>query len=270
MKHPIGVVAVDDEPLALELLCDLLAKDDAFELLGRCGEGKAALRLIRHLQPEVAFLDIEMPERGGLEVAKALAAETAPEWVFVTAFSQHAADAFEVAALDYLVKPFSDQRFFAVMERVKRRVQEKRIQALATQMASLSQGLTEGPSIPDADAQPSEAPLRRIPVQTSGRTLLIDDHEILWIESCDYYARLHTCQGSHLVRIPLATFEQRLDPQRFVRLHRQTIVNLRQVREVHPLLKGKRQVVLRDGTTLAISRSRLRRIERLLMPDVRR
>lgn len=266
MNGPIRVVAVDDEPLALELICDFLEKAPGIELVGRCGDGRRATELIRRLRPDIAFLDIEMPEQGGLEVAKAFASTQAPVWVFVTAFSQHAARAFEVEALDYIVKPFSDRRFSAVLERAMRRVREKQLGLLAGQMASLNQQIHDPPTAPatiDATGG-GEGTLQRVAVTCQGRSRLIDVHDIQWIESCDYYARLHTAAGSHLVRTSLAAFEEQLDPRWFARIHRSAIVSLREVQEIHRLLKGSRRVVLRDGTELPVSRSRSRHLEALL------
>lgn len=272
MSERIRVVVVDDEPLALDLLCDLLARDPQVELVGRCGDGRGALRLLEDQRPDVVFLDIEMPERGGLDVARALTGDDAPVVIFVTAYSQHAAQAFEVQALDYVVKPFSDARLAAVSERAKRRVREKRLGDLAGQMASLSLDLkSPSPSVEwtgDVDGGAAAPYLQRIPVPSDGRSLILDVEQVLWIESCDYYARLHTLAGRHLVRIPLSTFEEKLDPRQFARVHRKAIVQLNQICEVQQLLKGSRQVVLRDGTVLPVSRSRLRNLESRLVPQL--
>ena len=273
MSERIRVVAVDDEPLALDLLCDLLVRDPHIELVGRCGDGQGALRLLDEKRPDVMFLDIEMPERGGLDVAGALTGDGAPVVIFVTAYSQHAARAFEVQALDYVVKPYSDARLAAVLERAKRRVREKRLGDLAGQMASLSQDMQASmPSLAPAAEKAADGTgsvyLQRIPVSGDGRSLILDVEQVLWIESCDYYARLHTSAGKHLVRISLSTFEEKLDPRQFARVHRKAIVQLNQVCEVQQLLKGNRQVVLRDGTVLPVSRSRARSLESRLVPQL--
>ncbi len=260
------VLIVDDEPLARDTLRDLLARDGEVQLIGEYGDGHSALASIRELRPDIVFLDIEMPERGGLEVACSLTPEEMPAIIFVTAYSQHAVSAFEVEALDYVVKPFTDQRFFAALERAKRRVREQQVGELAEKMASLGAELGRTDSPPATEA--GEPYLTRIRVTASGRTLILKAHQIVWIESDDYYARLHTATGSHLVRASLASFEQRLDPARFLRIHRGAIVNLAAVTEIEHLFKGARRVVLKDGTCLKVSRSRQRQVEATLAPKL--
>ncbi|MEM7356947.1 MAG: LytTR family DNA-binding domain-containing protein, partial [Acidobacteriota bacterium] len=257
MSH-FRVLAVDDEPLARDTLRDLLAQDPQVELAGEYGDGASALAAIRKERPDIVFLDIEMPERGGLEVLGALQPEELPAIVFVTAYGHHAVNAFELEALDYVVKPFSDERFFAALERAKRRVREQRLGELAGKMASLTAELqgTEA----SAPTEPRPTYLQRIRVSSGDRTLILKARDVTWIESEDYYARLHTAKGSHLVRNSLAAFEQQLDPARFLRVHRGAIVNLDQIIEIEHLFKGARNVVLEDGTRLRVSRSRRARV----------
>ena len=268
MKRLRAFVA-DDEPLAREMLRDLLAEDPEIEWVGECGDGRTALERIQALDPDLVFLDIEMPEQSGVDVARTLAADRTakdgpgrrmPACIFITAYSGHAIEAFELEALDYVVKPFSDQRFFAALERAKRRARERQMSDLASQIASLSR--QDDPRNKDEPRQPSH--LSRIQVPSQGRTLLVPIQEVVWIESCDYYARVHTIHGAHLVRTALSWFEERLDPERFVRIHRGAIVHQHFVVEIEHLLKGHRAVVLRDGTRLRISRSRQRQVDRVL------
>lgn len=257
------VLAVDDEPLALDVVRDLLERDGEVDLVGACGDGKRAEEMIRRYRPDIVFLDIEMPERGGLDVARSLASEEVPAVVFVTAYGQHATKAFDVEALDYVVKPFSDDRFYAALHRAKRRVRERRLGELAGKMASLT---AEIGGTGDGKAAVEEGFLTRIPVQSGTRSLILKAREVFWIESCDYYSRLHTGNGSHLVRVSLASFEERLDPRRFLRVHRRAIVNVEEVRSVERTPKGGRELVLIDGTRLAVSRSRQRVVEEALTP----
>lgn len=259
------ILVVDDEPLARETIADLLAQDPCVELAGEYGDGRSALGAIRDLRPDIVFLDIEMPERGGLEVLAALAPEELPAIVFVTAYDDHAVSAFELEALDYVVKPFSDRRFFDALERAKRRVREQRLGELAGKMASLTAELGGSAQAPPAGER-KKSYLRRIRVSSAGRTLIVKVCDVNWIESEDYYARLHTAAGSHLVRNSLASFEQQLDPARFLRIHRGAIVNLDEVTEIEHLFKGARNVVLADGTRLRVSRSRRRQVEATLAP----
>ncbi len=269
------VLVVDDEPLARETLTYLLEQDPEVDLVGECGDGASALEVIRAQHPDLVFLDIEMPELSGLEVAAALAPPELPTIVFVTAYNQHAVNAFDVEALDYIVKPFSDTRFFAALERAKRRVRERRLGALAEQMASLAvqHGDTTGPitaGVPASSMRNTVEPpnLSRIRVTTGGRTLIVKAQDVDWIESDDCYARLHTQNGSHLVRASLTSFEQRLDPERFLRIHRGAIVNLDRVVEIEHLFKGARTVVLNNGTRLRVSRSRQRQVDEILAPKL--
>lgn len=263
------VIAVDDEPLALELVEDLLKRDPEVRFLGGCGDGKAAIELILRSGPDIVFLDIEMPEEGGLDVVRAIPQEELPAVVFVTAYGHHAIKAFEVEALDYVVKPFSDDRFFFALERAKRRVRERRLGELAGKMASLTAELEHGSG---GEGPPREDPgyLTRISVTTKGRSIIVRSREIQWIESCDYYSRLHVAQSSYLVRVSLNSFEERLDPAHFVRVHRGSIVNIDSVAEIQHLSRGTRRIVLSDGTQLPISRSRLGRVDQVFAPRMGR
>ena len=273
---PLRALVVDDEPLAREMVRELLRQDPEIEVIGESGDGRQALDQIRQWNPDVVFLDIEMPEQSGLDVAASLAKDASPQElpaiIFLTAYSSHAIEAFELEALDYVVKPFSDQRFFATLERAKKRVRQQRLGALASQIAALSQGFEQdSETVPEkrpknpTESRPPEADfLRRVPVSQNGRTKFIPVEQVIWIESCDYYSRVHTQAGSHLVRTSLAWFEERLDPSHFLRIHRGAIVHQEQVVEMKSLFKGHRELVLRDGTRLKISRSRRRLVEQAL------
>lgn len=253
-------VVVDDEPLARSMVGDLLERDPEIQLVGEAGDGKAAIALIHARRPDIAFLDIEMPEAGGLEVARAVDAQSMPAIVFVTAYRSFATEAFERAALDYVVKPFSDRRFEAALGRAKQRVRERRLLGLAERLAAVAAELNE-PSARAAD-QPY---LSRIPVQRDGRTRIVDAEQVIWIESHDYYARIHTAERSFLVRKSLNAFESRLDPRRFLRVHRQALVNLRHVIEVEHRMRGALSLRLSNGARCAVSRSRRQAVaERLL------
>jgi len=259
------VLAVDDEPLARETVRDLLERDPQVLCIGECGDGRSALKEIRDQRPDIVFLDVEMPERGGLEVLAALDPETLPAIVFLTAYNEYAVRAFELEALDYVVKPFSDKRFFAALERAKRRVREQRLGELAGKMVSLSAELGAGKDRSEAE---TGGTLSRIRVSSGDRTLILKTREVVWIESEDYYARLHTARGTYLVRTSLTTFEQELDPAKFVRIHRGAIVNLDEVVEIERLFKGAKTVVLASGHRLRISRSRQRDVEEILAPKL--
>jgi two-component system LytT family response regulator len=266
----LRAVVVDDEPLARGILKSLLEQDVGVEVVGEAADGESALALIRKERPDVAFLDIEMPERGGIEVAAALAPEELPAVIFVTAYSEHATRAFDLAALDYVVKPFSDERLFAALGRAKERLKRQRLSHLAERIAHLAGELEADDKPAPAAAEPfpgpAPAPLTRIAVTRQGRSLVIPVERILWIASEDYYARLHTEAGSFLVRSSLAWLEERLDRQQFQRVHRQAIVNLSHVTEVEHLLRGALRLVLKDGTRCPVSRSRRAQVAERLLP----
>ena len=239
----------------------LLARDRDVDVVGEASAGTDGLELIRKVRPDLAFLDVEMPGMNGVEIVRALDRSQRPAVVFITAFNEFATDAFDVEALDYVVKPFSDRRFFAALERVKARLKEHRLSELMRRAASEA---VEASTEVDDNGDYCLA----IPVRSHGRSRLLKVRDLLWIESADYYARLHTPRGSHLVRVSLATLEKRLDPKLFLRVHRGAIVNIREVVAVEHLPKGAQIVVLSDGTRCRVSRSRKSVVDSVLLPDL--
>ena len=258
------VLVADDEPLARSMVAALLRQDEEIESVVECGDSKTAHDLIVRQRPDIVFLDIEMPEVTGLDLARDVG-EDGPVVVFVTAFSRYAPEAFEVNASDYVLKPFSDQRFAEALHRAKRRVRERRLGQLANQLATLSSELR-----PDAD-QPSskgeEGFLQRLSFKHDERTIVLKMAEVIWIEAEDYYVRIHSKRGRHLVRTALATLEERLDPRDFLRVHRGAIVNVHEVTEVRDA--AGLTLVLADGTETPVSRSRRASVESALVPRIR-
>ncbi len=267
----VRVAVVDDEPLAREVLEDLLGRDPEVELVASAGDGATAARLLRDLRPDIVFLDVEMPERGGLAVAAELA-EGPPFVVFVTAHSRYAPEAFEVEAVDYLVKPFADERFRRSLARAKQRVREHRMTGLATRLAEeVAEGAVgRGPSRRGEAGAGEEASafLERIPVRRHGRSLLLPVESVVWIESEDYYARFHTANASYLVRAALTSLERRLHPRSFLRVHRSAIVNLREVVAFEPLTRGAWSLALSNGARCRVASSRLAEVKKRLLPDL--
>ena len=249
------VLVVDDEPLARETVAALAGRDAEVEVVGEAGDGRRARELMATTAPDIVFLDIEMPELDGLGVADGLAPERRPVFVFVTAYADYAPRAFDVQASDYVLKPFSDDRFAKALGRAKRRVRERRLGELATRVAGLSAELQPGEAAPAGE---------RLRIESGGRTLFVPIGEIVWIESQDYYCRLHTTGGHHLLRASLASFEERLPEGRFIRAHRSALVALAAVRELVPIGRGARALVLSDGRRVRVARSRLRAVERAL------
>ena len=253
------VLVADDEPLARGIVANLLKDDPEIESVFERGDAAGARECIASQRPDIAFLDVEMPGATGLQVAAGLP-EEAPIVVFITAFSSYATQAFEVSATDYVLKPFSDDRFREALERAKRRVRERRLGALATQVATLSAELQHE----SEPGKPADAPryLQRIALKDGDRSVVLRASDIIWIEAEDYYVRIHSDRGRHLVRTPLATLEARLNPRDFLRVHRGAIVNVQKVAEVRDA--GGMTLVLIDGTELPVSRSRRSTVAALL------
>jgi len=259
------VLIADDESLARGILANLLKDDPEIELVLECSDAVSTREGLARLHPDIAFNDIEMPGATGLQLAGDLQDE-GPIVVFVTAFSNYAAQAFDVSATDYVLKPFSDERFREALDRAKRRVRERRLGELATQVATLSAELHhEEPAgrRPAAD----HTHLERFAFKDGDRSVVLKAAEIVWIEAEDYYVLVHSKQGRHLVRASLASLEQRLDPQRFLRVHRTAIVNVEEVRSFHDA--GRLTLTLSNGATVLVSRSRRTHVESILRPRLR-
>ena len=261
----LRAVIVEDEPLARGIVRDLLSRDQSVKTVGEAGTGAEGLDLIRKLRPDLAFLDVEMPEMTGVDIVRALDPAERPTVVFITAYSEFATDAFEVEALDYVVKPFSDRRFFAALDRAKARVKEHRLSGLMRRAATEA---GEIGSQPADDANADAGHLKTIAVRSGGRSHLLRVRDLVWIESADYYSRLHTARGSHLIRTSLATLERRLDPARFLRVHRGAIVNVDEVVAIEHLPKGAQMIVLSNGARSRVSRSRRPVVETVLLPSL--
>ena len=262
MTAPLRVVVVDDEPLARSGMCGLLARDPEVSVVAQCADGAEAVAAIAGLKPDLVLLDVQMPEMDGFEVLREVGPARMPVVVFVTAFDRFALRAFDVAAVDYLLKPFDDERFDLAIARAKHAVRN----AEAGELGRRLMRLVERQGAP-ADAAPPPEPARhatRLVVKSAGRTVFVRAEEVDWIEADDYYARLHVGGKTHLLRETMGSLEARLDPARFFRAHRSAIVNLDRVREVQFLFGGEHVVILHDGTRLKLSRSRLEKLEAML------
>ena len=265
----LRVLVADDEPLALEMTRELVERDAELEVVGTASDGSRAVEEIERLAPDIVLLDIEMPEASGLEAVRRLEASRLPVFIFVTAYDRYATEAFEVEALDYVLKPVSERRLSEALERAKRRVRERRLSGVAEQVATLTAGIG-GVSSRRGERKVERGYLRRLPVATGGRTRFVDVSEILWIESEDYYVRLHTRRGGRLLRATLQSLEERLDPGRFCRVHRGAIVQLGEVEELRTLSKGGHALLLSDGTRVRVSRGRWARVQGILAPRLRK
>ncbi len=240
----IRTLIVDDEPLARSRVRELLETQPDVEVTGECGNGREAIGAIRGETPDLVYLDVQMPEVTGFEVLEALEPAAAPAVVFVTAFDQFAVRAFEVHAVDYLLKPFDRERFLASLERAREAVGRRREGRVDERLGALL-----------ADLGAQRRYLKRLLVKNGSRTVLLQAGEIDWIESAGNYVRVHVGRERHLLRETMTTLEERLDPERFIRIHRSTIVNLDRVRELEPYFHGDYVVRLNDGTRLTMSRT---------------
>lgn len=243
----IRALIVDDEPYARERVRRLLGDDGQIDVVGECPDGFDAVEKIRELGPDLLFLDVVMPGKDGFEVLDEIGARM-PAVIFLTAFDRFAVRAFDACALDYLLKPFDEERFARAVRRAK---------------AALAGPETDGQRVARS-LQTAEGRLHRLVVKTNGRLRLVKTADIAWIGAEGNYACVHTGSGDYLVRETLSALEVQLDPQRFVRIHRATIVNLDRVRELEPLVNGQHAVLLDDGTRITMSRRYRAHVERVL------
>ncbi|HKR83082.1 MAG TPA: response regulator [Terriglobales bacterium] len=238
--RPWRAVVVDDEPLARQTLRLLLAREQDFSIVAECGDGAEAIATIGRERPDVLFLDVQMPELDGFEVLRQIGPGSIPAIIFVTAFDQYALRAFEEHALEYLLKPFSDERFAVVVEWTRTRLRERKNASMAGRLSDLLSTV---------------APQRRqLAVRDSGRTVVIPHDEILWIEAEDYCARIHLRGRTLLVRDSLRSLESALSESGFVRVHRSAIASVACMREIEPARSGDQRLTLCDGTVLKVSR----------------
>jgi two-component system LytT family response regulator len=238
----IKVLIVDDEPPAREVIRKMLAEDDDLQVVGECSNGAEALGAIARQAPDLMFLDIQMPEVDGFELLEACGGGKMPAVVFVTAFNRYAVKAFEVSAVDYLLKPFDHERMALAVERAKTNLRERSELERSEQVLDLLNRLGAG------------GYLKRFVIKNNGRILLIASEDVDWIEADGNYALLHCGKDRHMIRETLKGLEERLDPERFYRIHRSTIVNIDAVKELHKHFNDDHLVILKDGGELVLSR----------------
>ncbi len=234
----IRALIADDEPLARRKIRSLLAREPDVEVAGECGSGQEAAKLIRELDPNLIFLDIEMPELDGVSMLQGLGGRMGPAVIFVTAYDQYAVRAFDVNALDYLLKPIDRRRFQTALERVRSHLRKSEDRAAS--------------------------PLTRLLVRSGDRTQVLKVDDVDWVESADNYVKVHTLGQTHLLRETLSHLRSRLDPARFLRIHRSALVNVDRIQSLYPLFHGDQMVVLQDGTELPLSRRYRQELESLL------
>ncbi|HEY0476551.1 MAG TPA: LytTR family DNA-binding domain-containing protein [Kofleriaceae bacterium] len=268
-SRPIRTLIVDDEPMARASIRVLVAGDPEIQLVGECSSGSDAVIAIAAHAPDLVFLDVQMPRMNGFEVLAAVGDDRRFAVVFVTAYDSYALAAFDVQALDYVLKPFDDRRFHRAVERAKARIRHARLDHLATELVQVVSGAAPAGAAAAAAAPGGSAP-ERITIRDGARTVFVAIEDIDWIEAADYYVQLHVGDKAYLHREPMRDLEARLDPRRFVRIHRSAIVALDRIAEMRPSAHGDHCVRLRDGTELKLSRARRGRLRVLLATQATR
>jgi two-component system, LytTR family, response regulator len=248
--RPLRVLIVDDEPLARRRLKALLKDEADIEIVGECEDGASAVAATTRLSPDVMFLDVQMPGMDGFDVIEALGPGRCPAIVFVTAYDKYALKAFDVHAIDYLLKPFDRKRLRRALTRAR---------ILASNEKEMGRRLLA--ALGDFRAG---RPQERIAVKSRGRVYFIRAEEITWVEASGHYVTLHAGRDEHVIRGTIQDMESRLDPERFVRIHRSTIVNVDRIKELLPSFHGEYTVVMRDGTRLTSSRGQSERLQAII------
>ncbi len=240
----IRVLIVDDEPIAREGLRTLLTPERDLEIIGESRNGREAIQVIREQKPDLVFLDVQMPKMNGFAVIEQIGVAQMPAVVFVTAYDKYALQAFEINALDYLLKPFDEERLQKTLQRVRKHFQRENLDHLQERLAALLQQIS---------AKEKKRPERFV-VKSAGRIFFVNVDEIDWIEAAGNYVQLHVGPQSHLLRQTMDGMEAELDPEKFLRIRRSIIVNMACIKELQPLSKGEYLIILHNGAKLSSSR----------------
>jgi two-component system LytT family response regulator len=245
-QAPMRVLVVDDEPLARDKIRGMVSDDPEVRIVGECANGAEAIEAIQNLKPDLVLLDVQMPEVGGFAVLDALKDQQLPPVIFITAYDHYAVRAFEVHALDYLLKPFDRERFRTAIERAKRHFRRENSSGngIDARLLALLEQIRETPRYHE-----------RLVVKSAGRVFFLNTGEIDWIEAEGNYVNIHTGKKAYLLRETITGLEAQLDPREFVRIHRSAIVNISRIKELQPWSHGEYHVILHDGTRLTLSRS---------------
>lgn len=242
--NSIRVLIVDDEPIARKGIRRLLDEAPDMEIVGECGDGAEAVRAIRKRSPDLVFLDVQMPELDGFGVLEKVGVEQAPEIIFVTAYDEYTLRAFDVHALDYLLKPVNPERFHKSLSRARAQLQNKSSQRLDGGLLALLENYRR-----------EERRATRFAIKTSQGALLVEADNLDWIEAAGNYVRLRVGGQAHLLSETISGMEKRLDPRKFLRIHRSRIVNVERIKLLRPLFHGEYEIVLKDGTQLTSGRN---------------
>ncbi|MFN0099673.1 MAG: LytR/AlgR family response regulator transcription factor [Gemmatimonadaceae bacterium] len=249
------VLVVDDEPLARSRVKGLLAREGDVREVLEAEDGEAAVRVLRETTPDIVFLDVQMPGRDGFGVIEAIGPEKMPATVFVTAFDQHALRAFDVHAVDYLLKPFDDERFAQALAHAREQRGLKAVARAASALRGVLDDVVSGVLDDVVRDDPTVRYADRVMVKHEGRSYVVRMSDVRVVESDGNYVHLHDAKTKHIIRETLSALESRLDPAKFVRIHRRLIVNLDAVKELQPWFGGDQVMLLNDGTKLRVSRT---------------
>ncbi len=262
---PVRILIVDDEPLARDTVRLLLDEQEGVEIVGEAKNGDEAVEMIGSENPDIVFLDIQMPGKTGFEVIEAVGAENMPVIVFATAYDEYALKAFEAQALDYLLKPYDDERFEEALSRARKRVSERKIGSLSDQLVALVADHKVEKRV-ERSAGPIEVRdrLERILIKERDSVFFVKTENIDLIEAAKDYVVIHVGQKTHLIRETMARMEKRLNPDLFVRIHRSSIVNIERIKELKSYFHGDYIVYMKDGSELKLSRRYWSRVEEVL------
>ncbi|HKR15742.1 MAG TPA: LytTR family transcriptional regulator DNA-binding domain-containing protein [Pyrinomonadaceae bacterium] len=240
----IRALVVDDEPLAREMIREMLENDSEVEIVGECANGRETVEAIQSTAPDIVFLDIQMPELGGFEVLESLEPKATPYVIFVTAYDQYAVRAFEVHALDYLLKPYDRERFEAAWQRAKEQLKLDRASRRDQDIIALLEELKAGPRY-----------LERLVIKNGGRVFFLHVQDVYCIEAEGNYVRVYDGQKGYLLRETISSLEEQLDPKQFLRIHRSAIVKIDRIKEMQPWFHGEYRIIMENGKQLALSRN---------------
>jgi two-component system LytT family response regulator len=247
----IRTLIVDDMNLARERIKMILDADDEIDVIAECTNGREAVAAIKNLNPELVFLDVQMPQMSGFDVVRTIGVDQMPTTIFVTAYDEFALRAFEVNALDYLLKPFDEERLEKAVKRAKREIKKLESSSTTTNSSSIDERLIQ--LLNNVKIEPKY--LKRIPVKSAKQTILLPTDDIDWIAAAGNYLELYAGKNMHLIRERLTHLEQKLDPEKFARIHRSTIVNIEHIKTLQPLFNGDHLIILQNGKELHMSRT---------------
>ena len=266
MSETLRVLIADDEPLARQRIEDMLAREPGIEIVATAQNGDEAVHAIREHKPDLVFLDVQMPGKTGVEVVRSIGSGEMPATIFVTAFDRHALEAFELAALDYLVKPFDDDRFEQALARARRMIGLEQVNELRSKLLAVLQS-DEREEAPRPQAHESRF-LERITVESRGKVSFVPVEDIEYVTASGPYVEIHARGKTHLIRESIQALEEKLDPREFTRTHRSIIVRMPLVIALHKGGGGDYEVELKGGQRLKVSRTRREEVERRLSGSV--